>query len=174
MWTWLLAKSTRVLDLARDQVHDPRRVVLQPARVDMHPSPGYAAPARGFPDLGAHACKPVRMGPQPGVQASPYHPGLGRPSARCLKPGVAARHGLQTQPHGSPTPRGVYRTQLYYAPLNKFAILHCGICRPRGVGLQPGAGVCNLTMPHQTVQSTMKSLIVYSNSLYGTKYYNPQ
>jgi hypothetical protein len=71
---------------------DPRRVVLQPARVDMHPSPGYAAPARGFPDLGAHACKPVRMGPQPGVQASPYHPGLGRPSARCLKPGVAARH----------------------------------------------------------------------------------
>jgi len=38
--------------------------------------------------------------------------------------------------------------QLYYAPPNKFAILHCGICRPRGVGLQLGAGVCNLTMPH--------------------------
>jgi len=84
---------------------DPRHVVLQPARVDLHPSPGYAAPARGFPDLGAQACRPVCLCLQPGaracrpvcpclqpgVQASPYRPGLGRPSARCLKPGVAAR-----------------------------------------------------------------------------------
>jgi hypothetical protein len=70
----------------------PRRVVLQPARVDMHPSPGYAASARGFPDLGAQAYRPARMGLQPGVRASPYHPGLGRPSARCLKLVVAARH----------------------------------------------------------------------------------
>jgi hypothetical protein len=71
---------------------DPRRVVLQLAHVDMHPSPGYEAPARGFPDLGAQACRPVQMGLQPDVRASPYHLVLGRPSARCLKPEVAARH----------------------------------------------------------------------------------
>jgi hypothetical protein len=33
---------------------------------------------------------------------------------------------------------------------------------------------CSFTMPPQTVQSTVKSLMVYSNSLHITKQYNPQ
>jgi hypothetical protein len=42
-------------------------------------------------DLGARACRPTRLCLQPGVRASPYRPGLGRPSVRCLQPGVATK-----------------------------------------------------------------------------------
>ena len=66
--------------------------------------------------------------------------------------------GLQTQLHGSPTPRPVCRTQGGSAPSvqvckPKGAVLQtpsAQVCRPARLGLQSTPEVCSHTMPHQT------------------------
>ena len=81
------------------------------------------------------------------------------------------RGDLQNRGAGQKWPWRVCRLahlglQLYHATPNKFVILRCRVCRPRGAGVQPDAWGLQ---PHQTVQSTMKSLMIYNNSLYSIK-----
>jgi len=101
--------------------------------------------------------------------------------------------GLQTQSHGPLTPRGLQNWDACQKRPRRVGLhLAHGSANPRHADLQTRSPesaalpcptkqfvilrfrVCSLAMPYQTVQSKVKSLTVYSNSLYSTKQYNPQ
>ena len=104
-------------------------------------------------------CKPSHIGLQPP---------RGSAKPRCRSEVTLA--GLQTL--GAQVCRlARLSLQPYHATPNKFVILRCRVCRSKGAGVKPGAWGLQ---PHQTVQFTVKSFIIYNNSLYNIKQCNLQ